>query len=141
MQQLTIEHKNTRTNQVVKTTVKMKNRREGKGRVLAISQMVYRLQNTDIFYVESETRDNHYYFVKYNPSSVVESRYCNCKDNTTRGLKCKHIFAIEFAIKWGTIKDIDKVPSPLLEANKRYLAVVQPSNNNKKSYLEDEYDF
>ena len=35
---------------------------------------------------------------------------CSCKDNSTRRMKCKHLFAIEFAIKWGTLKDIDKVP-------------------------------
>jgi hypothetical protein len=52
------------------------------------------------------------------------------------------LFAIEFAIKWGTIKDIaDKPQPPLLEANKRFPIVVQKSNNNKKSYLEDDYDF
>jgi predicted nucleic acid-binding Zn finger protein len=92
------------------------------------------LQNTDntvFYYVESETSDDHYYFVKYNPSSVVESRYCSCKDNSTRGLKCKHLFAIEFAIKWGTIRDIDKLPS----AAKRYLTLVT------KSYKDDDYTF
>jgi predicted nucleic acid-binding Zn finger protein len=25
--------------------------------------------------------------------------YCTCPDHETRGLKCKHIFAVEFAIK------------------------------------------
>jgi hypothetical protein len=139
MQQLTIEHKNTTTNQVVKTTVKMKNRREGKGRVLAISRMVYRLQKTDTFYVESETCDNIFYFVKFKPDVF---QWCSCPDNSTRNIKCKHLFAIEFAIKWRTLRDIDKVPSSLLEANKRFPAVVQQSNNNKKSsYLEDDYDF
>ena len=60
MQQLTIEHNNTTTNQVVKNTVKMKNRREGKGRVLALSRNVFRLQNksSHIYYVESESRDD-----------------------------------------------------------------------------------
>jgi predicted nucleic acid-binding Zn finger protein len=44
--------------------------------------------------------------VKIKPE-VLDSQ-CSCKDNSTRrGIKCKHLFAIEFAIKWGTIKDID----------------------------------
>jgi predicted nucleic acid-binding Zn finger protein len=132
MQQLKIEHNNTTK----------KDRRPGKGRTIALSRHVCRLQNTDntVYYVESETSDNQYYFVKFKPD-VLEYSQCSCKDNSTRrGLKCKHLFAIEFAIKWGTIKEIDKLPT--LETNKRFPElVVQESNNNKKSYLEDDYDF
>ena len=87
-------------------------RRKGKGRVLAISRRIYRLQNTDVFYVESESSDNIYYFVKYRPSDF---EWCSCRDNSTRGMKCKHIWSIEFAIRLGIIKDTDKSPT---EANK-----------------------
>jgi hypothetical protein len=121
MQQLKIEHKNTK-----------KDRREGKGRVLATSRMVYKLQNTNntFYYVESETCDNIFYFAKFKPD-VLED--CSCKDNSTRHLKCKHLFAIEFAIKWGTIKDIDKSPTILPS---------EPTTTTvSKSYLEDDYDF
>ena len=52
MQQLKVQHGNTTK----------KRRREGKGRVLAISRRIYRLQKTDVFYVESESSDNTYYF-------------------------------------------------------------------------------
>jgi hypothetical protein len=159
MQQQIIEQKNT--------IEKKKDRREGKGRVLAISRMVYKLQNTDTFYVESETRNDQYYFVKFKPD-VLES-WCSCKDNSTRGLKCKHLFAIEFAIKWGTIKEIDKVPAnsivedeildnntvikqqKLGQTNLQSYKLGQTNtiknNNNEtlrkltKSYLEDDYDF
>ena len=78
-----------------------KDRREGKGRVLALSRRMYRLQNTDVFYVESESSDNIYCFVKYNPSQF---EWCSCKDyeaNKRKGFKkCKHIFGVEFAIRW-----------------------------------------
>jgi hypothetical protein len=120
MQQLTIEHKNK--------IEKKKDSREGKGRVLAISLQIYRLQRTDSFYVESESSVNNYYFVKFKPD-VLES--CSCKDNSTRNIKCKHLFAIEFAIKWGIIKDIDKAP----------ILLSQPTTTVSKSYLEDDYDF
>jgi hypothetical protein len=63
-----------------------KDRRSGKGRCIALSRRIYRLQNTDVFYVESESSDNTYYFVKYNLS---DSAWCSCPDNSTRGLKCK----------------------------------------------------
>ena len=62
MQQLKVQHENT--------TKKCK--REGKGRVLAISRRIYRLQKTDVFYVESESSDNTYYFVKYNLQFCID---------------------------------------------------------------------
>jgi len=91
-------------NQVVEET---RDRRESKGGVLAISRRVYRILNSDIFYVESESVDNLYYFVKFKPD-VFE--LCSCPDSWTRHVKCKHLFAIEFAIRMGTLKDIDKLP-------------------------------
>ena len=69
---------------------------------------MYRLVNSDTFYVESESTKNVYYFVKYNPD-VFE--WCSCLDNSTRHVKCKHLFEIEFAIRMGILKDIDKLPT------------------------------
>src|SRR5215211_7623444 len=85
----TIEQYNTK----ITTT---KDRRESKGRVLAIYRRIYRLSNSDVYYVESESSDDLYYFVKFKPE-VFE--WCSCKDNSTRGLKCKHQFAIEYSIR------------------------------------------
>lgn len=137
MQQLSIEHKNLK-----------KDRRPGKGRALALSRRIYRLQNTDnTFYIESETSDDQYYFVKFKPD-VLESWYCSCKDNSTRGLKCKHLWGIEFAIKWGTIKDIEKVSNADITADQSTSNNIAGTNlveivtkRTKKSYLEDDYDF
>jgi predicted nucleic acid-binding Zn finger protein len=122
-------HKKSNNSKVVSEEI-VENKHEGKGRLLALSWNVYRLQNTDTFYVESEIRDNIYYFVRYNPS-VFE--WCSCPDNSTRGLKCKHQFAIEYAIRMGSLKDIDRLPA---EA-KRYPAIVSAT----KSYQDDDYDF
>jgi predicted nucleic acid-binding Zn finger protein len=136
MQQLTIEHKNVK-----------KDRREGKGRVLALSRNVFRLQNTsDAYYVESESGDDVYYFVKFKPD-VLES-WCSCKDNFTRHtIKCKHLFAIEFAIKWGTIIDIDKLPTTGIDTdqntsnNKSTEPLVVTVTRTKSSYEDDDYTF
>jgi predicted nucleic acid-binding Zn finger protein len=130
MQQLEIEHKNVK-----------KDRREGKGRILAISRNVFRLQNaSDAYYVESESGDDVYYFVKFKPD-VLESWYCSCKDNSTRHtIKCKHLFAIEFAIKWGTIKEIGQLPSTATataDVKWEDTQIVQIS----KSYKDDDYTF
>src|SRR2546426_8543209 len=36
---------------------------------------------------------------RYTVSLDPEAPHCTCPDHETRGLKCKHIFAIEFALK------------------------------------------
>jgi hypothetical protein len=142
MQQLTIEHKKSITNnnqkqQVVSNEIKKKKTkdiRSRKGLVLALSRRFYRLENSDTFYVESESTDNEYYFGKYNPPAF---EWCACPDNSTRHIKCKHLYAIEIAIRFGTLKAIDKLP---LEA-KIYGATTTIAVSKSSSYEEDEYSF
>lgn len=138
MQQLKIEHKD----------ITKKDRRPGKGRALALSRRIYRLQNTNntYYYVESETRDDQYYLCKFKPE-VLDS-YCSCKDNSTRrGLKCKHLFAIEFAIKWGIIKDIDnpltevKGDTTITKTTKTTIISKPMITSSSLSYKDDEYTF
>jgi hypothetical protein len=122
------------------------NMREMKGRHLATSRRVYRLKNSDTFYVESESTNDLYYFVRYEPSF----QWCSCLDNSTRHIKCKHIFGIEFAIMKGTLKEVERLPKEakrdnqltkeqheqlLLESNE----VIEAISYN--SYREDEYSF
>jgi hypothetical protein len=73
MQQLTT------SKQIVEAEQKYK--RECKGRSLALTRNVYRLVNTDVFYVESESSNDTYYFVKFKPD-VIE--WCSCPDNLMR---------------------------------------------------------
>lgn len=132
MQQLTIEHikiPTITTDQKVVNEIE-ENKREGKDRILATSRNAYRLLNSDVYYVQSQSSEEIYYHVKFKPD-VFE--WCACPDNSTRHVKCKHIFAIEFAIRMGTLKDIDKLPA---EA-KRYNGAITQT----KSYREDNYDF
>src|SRR5918993_3850226 len=135
MQQLEIEHKKSNSNSKVVSSEEtvVENKREDHGMNIALTRKVFRLEKSDTFYVESEKSNDLYYFVRYNPS-VFE--WCSCPDNSTRGIKCKHQFAIEFAIRLGTLKDIDKLPS---EA-KRYGSTTVESIA-AKSYTEDEYSF
>ena len=119
MQQLSIEHKNE---------VK-KDRREGKGRCIALSRRIYRLLQTDVFYVESESTDGIYYFVKFK-HDVIE--WCSCCDNSLRGIKCKHLHSIEYAIKFCTLQDTDKLPVEAKQDNNSMVS---------KSYRDDQYDF
>ena len=89
------------------------------------------LLQTDVFYVESESTDNVYYFVKFKPD-VIE--WCTCPDNSTKHKKCKHLFAIEFAIKWGTLRDTDKLPTDVKRD-------IQSVALQSKSYKDDDYSF
>jgi predicted nucleic acid-binding Zn finger protein len=114
-----------------------KYKRECKGRSLALTRNVYRLVNTDVFYVESESSNDIYYFVKFKPDAI---EWCSCPDNSTRHKKCKHLFAIEFAIKRGTIKEIDKLPITITEADiKEDTIQVAPILKSSSSYKDDDY--
>jgi hypothetical protein len=122
--------------QVIEKKTK-RDRRESRGRVLALSRRMYRLQNSDVYYIESETADNIYYFVKFKPD-VFE--WCSCLDNSTRHIKCKHIFGIEFSIRMGALQDINKLP----EEAKRYYPTSTPTTptiTTTKSYEDDDYSF
>ena len=110
-------------------------KRMGKGRTMAQSRRIYRLMQTDVFYVESESTDNIYYFVKFKPDLI---EYCTCPDNSLRGgqMKCKHLHSIEFAIRMGTLRDIDRLPTEakVKKVNPRPAVVT-------KSYKDDDYSF
>jgi hypothetical protein len=114
-----------------------KYKRECKGRSLALTRNVYRLVNTDIFYVESESSNNTYYFVKFKPD-VIE--WCSCPDNSMREgqMRCKHIWSIEFAIRMGTLRDTYRLP---IEAKVRKVAGATIIPAVSKSYTNDDYSF
>ena len=121
-------------------TKEKKNRREGRGRVISLSRHVYRLQGKDTYYVESESCDSRYYFVRYEPSSF---EWCSCFDNSTRGEKCKHIWAIEYAIRFNTIKEVPKLPKDVLVKKDIVIATTESTTIVKtpKSWEDDEYNF
>ena len=125
----------TTSKQIVEAEQRYK--RECKGRSLALTRNVYRLVNTDVFYVKSESSNDIYYFVKFKPD-VVE--YCSCLDNSLRGgqMNCKHLHAIGFAIRLGTLRDTERLPT---EA--KVSKVVSTANviATAKSYTDDDYSF
>ena len=118
-----------------------KYKRECKGRALAISRRIYHLMQTDVFYVESESTDNVYYFVKFKPDLI---EWCSCRDNSTRGLKCKHLWSIEFAIRFDTLKEIDKLPADVKRDTSMLISPPKPEQiaaSTKSSYKDDDYSF
>jgi hypothetical protein len=120
----------TSKNQKTETVEPVENKREASGRTLALTRNVfYLLGSKNVYYVQSEHSNEIYYYVKYNPD-VFE--YCSCPDNSIRGIKCKHQFAIEHSIRKNTIKEIEHLP----EKAQRYPTVV-----TAESYRDEEYDF
>lgn len=107
MNQLTIVHKKPSNNQKVvsKTVEELENKRESHGLNIALTENVCRLQNTDRYYVQSESAENIYYLV----SNKFDEKndYCSCPDSSIHRLKCKHQFAIEHSIRLGKIQTID----------------------------------
>ena len=149
MQQLKVEHKN-------EDEVK----RECKGRRLAISRNVFRIEKTDSFYCQSENKMNVYYFIRYAPETLI---WCSCPDSSIRQMKCKHIWSIEYAIRLATVKDVDKLPAEILKkVTKSYtedpsrlesqpnhhttteysrLSTIIPKQVPTKSFNKEEYSF
>ena len=55
------------TNKVVENkSEELENKREDHGLNIALTRNVLRLQNTDTYYVQSESAENIYYYVRYN---------------------------------------------------------------------------
>lgn len=116
MQQLKVEHKN-------EDEVK----RECKGRRLALTANVFQIEKTDSFYCQSENNENVYYFIRYSEKDA----WCCCPDNSMRGMRCKHIFCIQYSIRLARVKVVDKLP----------LGVKQDNNTVAQDWRSDQYDF
>ena len=108
----------------------LENKREASGQTLALTRNVfYLLGSKNVYYVQSERSNEVYYYIKYNPD-VFE--YCSCSDNSIRGVKCKHIWSIEYSIRRNTLKLTEHLP----EKAQRYPTIV-----TGKDWRSDEYDF
>jgi hypothetical protein len=57
-----------------------------------------------------------------------------------REQKCKHIWSIEFAIRMGTLRDTDRLPT---EVKVKKVVVTSPTLtvSGKSSYKDDDYSF
>ena len=102
--------------------------RDTKGKIIAMEKSIYRIINSDTFYVESQTVEGMVYYVMFNMEKEFE--WCSCLDHSVRGLRCKHIIAVEYSIRKATYVDTDKLPSG-----------VKRDNSQQLQYTKDEYDF
>ena len=111
-----------------KEVVEKVDKREEKGKLLAESKTIYRIIGKDVFYVESESTEAMFYYIMFNTEKDFE--WCSCRDHSIRGLRCKHIYAVEYAIRKATYIDTEKLPSG-----------VKRDNSVQLQYKKDEYDF
>jgi predicted nucleic acid-binding Zn finger protein len=102
--------------------------REEKGKVIALNNKIYRIINSDVFYVESQSVEDMVYYIMFNTEK--DFCWCSCRDHSIRGLKCKHLHAVEYAIRKATYIETDKLPSG-----------VKKDNSKQLQYTEDKYDF
>jgi hypothetical protein len=105
--------------------VEKKDRRSGKGRVITLSRRVYRIVNTDVLYVESESNDDLYYYVMFNTDK--DFGWCSCKSFENHHMRCKHLHDVEYAIRWGTVTDTEKLPTTV---KKITTVLLQQQNQN-----------
>ena len=132
MQQLLIVHKKSTSNKNQKTEQidEEMDLREKKVRALISRRRFYRLENSNIFYIES-SKPNIVYYCRYTFGS--KGNFCSCKDFEYRGTirDCYHLtHMIPIGIMKGKIVDVSALP----KEQKR-------DNLVSKSYRDDEYDF
>ena len=130
MQQLKVEHKKSTSNKNQKTE-QVEDLLEKKVRALISSRRFYRLENSNIFYIES-SKDNIFYYCRYTFGS--KGNFCSCKDFEYRGT-IRDCYHLSHMIPRGIMKNkIVDVPALPKEA-KRDNTIVS------KSYRDDLYDF
>ena len=133
MQQLKIEHKKSTSNKKQKTEqIEVENRRKERIAALVSSRRMYRLENSNIFYIES-SKDNIFYFCKY--SFTSKDNFCSCKDFEYRGTirDCYHITQmIPIGIMKNRIIDVPALPKERKRDNNTMVS---------KDWKSDQYDF
>ena len=107
---------------------KKEDQRPVKGVMIALTKIIYRIKDSDSYYVPSETQNGIHYFVKFDTESNYD--WCSCPDSSTRGMKCKHILAVGFALMMEKVVVVDRLPGG-----------VKKDNSITKSAWTDEYEF
>lgn len=103
--------------------------RELRAATLINSRRMYRLEGSNVFYIES-SKPNMVYYCRYTFAS--KGNFCSCKYFEFRGHKrdCYHLHMIPIGIMKGRIIDVPALPKEL-----------KRDNMVPKSYRDDDYDF
>jgi hypothetical protein len=117
MQQLKVEHKKTTSKNQKTEQVEEMDLREKKVRALISRRRLYRLENSNIFYIES-SKPNIVYYCRYTFGST--GNFCSCKDFEFRGTirDCYHLtHMIPIGIMKQKIIDVSALPKELKRDN------------------------
>jgi hypothetical protein len=79
-----------------------------RGKVIALENKIYRIIGSDVFYVESQSVEDMVYYIMFNTEKEFE--WCSCKSFEYYNQKCKHLYAIEHAIRKGNVIDTNRLP-------------------------------
>jgi hypothetical protein len=120
MQRLEFAKVTSKTNQKTEQTVEEIERRENERiRALVSSRRMYKLENSDVFYIES-SKDNIFYYCKLSFTSPTTSSFCSCKDFEFRGhiRNCYHLeLMIPMGIMKGKMVDVPALPKDVIRDN------------------------
>lgn len=105
--------------------------REVKGKSIALERTIFHITGKNVYYVESQDEDGHFYYMSWNIDKELE--WCSCPDNSMRGNRCKHIYAVEYAIRKNRVVETDKLPS--------YKKVGELVEIKDMDYKKEEYTF
>ena len=135
MQQLMHEKSTSKYQKQSATIEEINRQKEERIAALVSSRRIYRIEQSDVFWVES-SKDNVYHYCKMNFTAAATGfKFCSCEDFKYRGhiRDCCHLEVIPLGIMKNKIVDTDKLPQ---EATKDCNCTVQ-----ELCYLEDEYSF
>jgi hypothetical protein len=149
MQTLEFAKKSTSKNQKTEQVEELEKRREERIEGLISSRRMFRVENSDVFYVES-SKSNIYHYCKIN--FTTSFKFCSCEGFKFRRTRCCHLDIIPKGIMKNAIIDVQKLPAEVkiyhsnIDNDNSYSVATIPTkkhvcNVDKLPYTKGDYTF